>query len=82
MESLKKSEIKELLDNAGIEYTNVEKRGRGIDVTTGKEVGMVRAGVVDPLLVTKTALINAASVAMTIVSAGCVISNKRLDASS
>lgn len=71
-----------ILDNAGIEYTNVEKRGRGIDVTTGKEVGMVRAGVVDPLLVTKTALINAASVAMTIVSAGCVISNKRLDASS
>ena len=68
-----------ILDNAGIEYTNVEKRGRGIDVTNGKEVGMIRAGVVDPLLVTKTALKNAASVAMTIVSAGCVISNKRIN---
>ncbi len=71
-----------ILDNAGIEYTNVEKRGRGIDVTSGKEVGMIRAGVVDPLLVTKTALKNAASVAMTIVSAGCVISNKRINESS
>jgi chaperonin GroEL len=71
-----------ILDNAGIDYINVEKRGRGIDVTTGKEVGMIRTGVVDPLLVTKTALKNAVSVAMTIVSAGCVISNKRLNESS
>jgi len=38
---------------------------------------MVKAGIIDPLLVTKTALINAASVATTILSTDCVINNIR-----
>ena len=42
---------------------------------------MIRAGIIDPVLVTKTALKNAASVASTIISADCVISNVREDAS-
>ena len=44
---------------------------------------MIDNGIVDPLLVTKTALKNAVSVVSTIISADCVISNIRIeDASS
>ena len=50
---------------------------KGIDVVTGKIVNMIKAGIIDPVLVTKTALINAASVASTIISADCIISNVR-----
>jgi chaperonin GroEL (HSP60 family) len=39
---------------------------------------MVETGIIDPVLVTKTALKNAISVVNTIVSADCVISNMRL----
>jgi len=46
-------------------------------VVTGKTVDMVKAGIIDPLLVTKSALINAASVATTILSTDCVINNIR-----
>ena len=38
---------------------------------------MRRAGIIDPLLVTKSALLNASSVATTILSTDCVISNVR-----
>ena len=54
--------------------------GRGIDVTTGKVINMVKTGIIDPVLVTKTALKNAVSVATTIFSADCVISNMRTNA--
>jgi chaperonin GroEL (HSP60 family) len=40
---------------------------------------MVDAGIIDPVLVTKTALKNAVSVALTIMSADCVISNVRIN---
>jgi len=70
-----------ILDNAGIEKVNVTSKGRGIDVISGKEVNMIKAGVIDPVLVTKTALINAASVAATIMSTDCVISNVRVNES-
>nr|AQM32677.1 chaperonin GroEL [uncultured virus] len=68
-----------ILDNAGIS-TSIDlptKQGEGINVVTGKTVNMVAEGIIDPVLVTKTALINAASVASTIISADCVISNIR-----
>ena len=39
---------------------------------------MVKCGVIDPVLVTKSALKNAASVASTIISADCIISNVRI----
>ena len=39
---------------------------------------MIKAGIIDPVLVTKTALKNAVSVANTIFSADCVISNIRI----
>jgi len=69
-----------ILDNAGLEPDmQLKRKGWGVDVLTGKPVNMVKAGIIDPVLVTKSALKNAVSVATTIVSADCVISNKRLD---
>ena len=68
-----------ILDNAGIvEIKKSTIKNRGVDVKTGKEVNMIKAGIIDPVLVTKSALKNAVSVVTTIISADCVISNKRL----
>jgi chaperonin GroEL len=71
-----------ILSNAGIEQTEELSGGNGINVVTGEEVDMVEAGVIDPVLVTKTALKNAVSVVTTIISADCVISNIRVNAGS
>jgi len=71
-----------ILDNAGIKEPDDFKEGNGINVVTGKEVNMIEAGVIDPVLVTKTALKNAISVVLTIISADCVISNRRIHESS
>ena len=68
-----------ILENAGVkEYDSSEKEGIGLDVVTGNTVDMVKAGIIDPLLVTKSALKNAASVATTILSTDCVINNIRV----
>jgi chaperonin GroEL len=71
-----------VLENAGIDDKNeimesLLSIGRGIDVTTGDGVDMVEKGIIDPVLVTKSALKNAVSVVSTIVSADCVVSNVR-----
>ena len=68
-----------ILSNAGIDAVLPKKDGYGIDVVTGKEVDMIKNGIIDPVLVTKTALKNAVSVAKTIMSADCIISNKRVE---
>jgi len=66
-----------ILKNAGINEMQKLEEGKGLDVVTGNTVDMVKAGIIDPLLVTKSALINAASVATTILSTDCVINNVR-----
>ena len=67
-----------ILSNAGITVDNVnEGKGIGLNVVTGQISDMVKAGIIDPLLVTKSALKNAASVATTIMSTDCVINNIR-----
>jgi chaperonin GroEL len=66
-----------ILKNAGIEELKKLEEGKGLDVVTGSTVDMVKAGIIDPLLVTKSALANAASVATTILSTDCVINNVR-----
>ena len=68
-----------ILDNAGIDQTQELTQGYGVNVITGKEVDMISAGIIDPVLVTKSALKNAVSVVTTIVSADCVISNIRIN---
>ena len=72
-----KAPYKTILTNAGLEIVYPQTKNRGLNVVTGKEVNMVKAGIIDPLLVTKSALINAASVATTILSTDCVINNLR-----
>jgi chaperonin GroEL len=68
-----------ILENAGItDYETPNTNGKGLDVVTGKTVNMVKSGIIDPLLVTKSALKNAASVATTILSTDCVINNLRV----
>lgn len=76
-----KAPFKTILDNAGIEDAPIEiisKVGYGLNVITGETVKMIDAGIIDPLLVTKSALRNAASVAVTILSTDCVINNLRV----
>ena len=71
-----------ILSNAGIDHNdNIYDEGFGINVVTGELVNMVDAGIIDPLLVTKSALRNAVSVAITILSTDCVINNLRVDGS-
>jgi chaperonin GroEL len=67
-----------ILSNAGVEnYKTPTVNGTGLNVVTGETVNMVKSGIIDPLLVTKSALRNAASVATTIISTDCVINNLR-----
>jgi len=62
--------LKQIVDNAGLDgdlavekVLEAEDPNTGYDVLSGKYVDMVKAGVIDPAMVPKTALINAASVA-------------------
>jgi chaperonin GroEL len=71
-----------ILANAGLEQTAPRpEKGLGVDVVTGESVDMIEAGIIDPVLVTKSALKNAVSVVTTIISADCVISNMRTNES-
>jgi chaperonin GroEL len=75
-----KAPFKTILENAGITDAELPKaKGRGLNVVTGKMVNMINSGIIDPLLVTKSALQNAASVATTILSTDCVINNLRVE---
>ena len=74
-----KSPFNIILSNAGIKNDiPIVKEKMGIDVVTGNMVNMIDSGIIDPLLVTKSALKNAASVATTILSTDCVINNIRV----
>ena len=78
-----KAPFKTILENAGLEsdIKTPIRKGQGYNVVTGKMVNMIKSGIIDPLLVTKSALQNAASVATTILSTDCVINNLRIDES-
>ena len=67
-----------ILDNAGMKVGKDMQDGYGCNVITGGLVNMINEGIIDPVLVTKSALKNAVSVALTIMSADCVISNIRV----
>ena len=81
MEAIK-SPFNVILENAGIENIDLPlEEGYGIDVVSGNGVNMIERGIIDPVLVTKSALKNAVSVVNTIISADCVISNIRVNES-
>ena len=82
LESIK-SPFHTILANAGIAVMKdtVDHEGYGKDAITGERMDMIKAGIIDPVLVTKSALKNAVSVVTTIISADCVISNMRMNES-
>ena len=69
-----------IMDNAGLMMNPSNlKEGYGCNVVNGEFVKMIDEGIIDPVLVTKSALKNAVSVALTVMSADCVISNIRIE---
>ena len=72
-----------ILSNSGLnpmekKFSKVSKKwGTGVDVIDGEIKDMIKAGIIDPTAVTKEALKNAASVAITILSTNVVINNAR-----
>lgn len=74
--------MKQLADNAGFEgAVVVEKikelpKGQGLNVMTGAYVDMVKAGIVDPVKVTRSAIQNAVSVASMLLSTDAIVADK------
>jgi len=71
--------MKLLAENAGedgnVVVANVRKKeqGVGFNVLTGEYLDMIKAGIIDPAKVTRTALQNAVSVATMILTTECLI---------
>lgn len=72
------SPLIQILNNAGInnyESLNGAHKNMGIDVLTGEKVNMIKQGIIDPVKVVRIALQNAVSVATTLLTTECVVSN-------
>jgi chaperonin GroEL len=71
--------IRQLAENAGLEGSVVvneirsSKPGFGLNVETGETVDLVKAGIIDPAMVTRSALQNAASIAKNIITTEAVV---------
>ena len=75
-----KAPINQILENAGIEpativneILNKNESGFGYDALNNKYVNMIESGIIDPTKVTKTALMNASSVASTILTTESIV---------
>lgn len=74
--------FRKLIQNAGLDEgvslakVMEEKGDMGIDVEDGEMKDLVKAGVIDPVKVTRSALQNGASVAMMIMTTNCLITDK------
>lgn len=73
--------IRQIADNAGIdgaviaERAKNEKKGIGYNAYTGEWVNMIEDGIIDPAKVTTSALMNAASIAGTLLTTECAITD-------
>ncbi len=71
--------IRQLADNAGLEGSvivdQIRKgtKGHGLNVDTGEYEDLVKAGIIDPTMVTRSALQNAASIAKNILTTEAVV---------
>ena len=80
--------LRQMAKNAGespdviLDKVQRARGDKGWDFKNAKMTNMIESGIIDPVLVTKSALKNAVSVVNTIISADCVISNMRTDESS
>ena len=59
-----------------IEKVKTLKTGQGLDATTGEYVDMIKAGIIDPVKVTRSAVQNAASIAAMILTTDALIADK------
>lgn len=77
--------FRQILVNAGKNPQEIEmgifEKGSGYDVKAEKFGDMIKMGIIDPTKVTKNALLNAVSVATTIMSTNAIITNIRADES-
>jgi chaperonin GroEL len=71
--------IRQLADNAGLEGSVVvdkirqSPKGHGLNVDTGDYEDLVKAGIIDPTMVTRSALQNAASIAKNILTTEAIV---------
>jgi chaperonin GroEL len=71
--------IRQLADNAGLEGSVVVDKirslpkGQGLNVDTGEYEDLVKAGIIDPTMVTRSALQNAASIAKNILTTEAIV---------
>ncbi|HWH14919.1 MAG TPA: chaperonin GroEL [Miltoncostaeaceae bacterium] len=74
--------LRQLADNAGLEGSVVVGKvrelpiGQGLNVDTGEYVDLVAAGIIDPAMVTRSALQNAASIAKNIITTEALVVDK------
>jgi chaperonin GroEL len=70
--------LNQILTNAGVDWAPYGADvGHGLDVKTGETGDMIKMGIIDPNKVTKTALQNAVSVAVTILSTNAIVTMAR-----
>lgn len=70
--------FRQIMSNAGVEAASYIKEmtgGKGYDARNDKVVDMIKSGITDPVKVTRTALENAASVAMLLLTTEAVVSD-------
>ena len=74
--------LRQIAENAGLEGSVVVnkvktlKPGEGLNAETDKYEDLVKAGIIDPAMVTRSALQNAASIAKNILTTECIVSDK------
>jgi chaperonin GroEL len=80
-----KAPLTQIADNAGVDGSVIcdrvsqEKGNAGYNAATGKYEDMVKAGIIDPTKVTRTALQNAASVATLLLTSDALVAEKPKD---
>jgi chaperonin GroEL len=71
--------LRQLADNAGLEGSVVidkvrqAPKGQGLNVETGEYEDLVKAGIIDPTMVTRSALQNAASIGKNILTTEAIV---------
>jgi chaperonin GroEL len=71
--------LRQIAENAGLEGSVVvadvrkAKKGQGLNAMTGEIVDLVAAGIIDPAMVTRSALQNAASIAKNILTTEAIV---------
>src|SRR6187200_231501 len=74
--------VRQLAYNAGLEGSVVvnqvrsAKKGQGLNVETGEIEDLVKAGIIDPTMVTRSALQNAASIAKNILTTEAIVARR------